>query len=113
MSGITTHILELSTGRPADGVAVVLERRGDDGAWAELGRTRTDANGRAQDLLSSSPPAAGIHRLTFATGDFYARTGTSCFHPEVVVQFRVDDPAEHHHVPLLLSPFGYSTYRGS
>lgn len=113
MSAITTHVLDTAHGRPASGVVVVLERE-EDGAWREIGRGVTDADGRVKALLAPGVAmAAGEHRLSFATGDYFARQGTAAYYPEVRVAFTVADPAQHHHVPLLLSPFGYSTYRGS
>jgi 5-hydroxyisourate hydrolase len=111
MSGITTHVLDTSRGRPAVGVPVVLEIRTEEG-WRVLGSAVTDGDGRARQLLPSGLEA-GTYRLTFDTGAYFAAQGVQAFFPEVVIAFRVLDPAEHHHVPLLLSPFGYSTYRGS
>ena len=105
MSGITTHVLDTSRGRPAADVPVVLERAVDSG-WETVGRGTTDADGRARDLLSSAPED-GRYRLTFDTG------AHSHFYPEVTVTFVVEGGEDHYHVPLLLSPFGYSTYRGS
>ena len=105
MSGITTHVLDTSRGRPAAGVPVVLERAVDS-RWEPVGRGTTDADGRVGDLLSARPED-GRYRLTFDTGAY------SRFYPEVSVTFVVEDGDEHYHVPLLLSPFGYSTYRGS
>ncbi len=113
MSGITTHVLDLSIGRPAAGVAVRLERLGADGRWATLAEHNTDEDGRARDLLTAEPLTAGLWRLTFATGAYFAGRGVRTFLPEVTVTFEVHDAAQPHHVPLLLSPFGYSTYRGS
>jgi 5-hydroxyisourate hydrolase / 2-oxo-4-hydroxy-4-carboxy-5-ureidoimidazoline decarboxylase len=113
MSGITTHVLDTSLGRPAGGVAVTLERR-EGGAWIELGHGRTDTDGRCKDLL---PPGSvvqqSVYRLTFDSAAYFGARGTPTFYPEVSVVFEVREPAQHHHVPLLLSPFGYSTYRGS
>lgn len=90
---------------------MVLERAADSG-WQEVGRASTDADGRANDLLSSAPQG-GRYRLTFDTGAYFRATGVTGFYPEVSVTFAVDSGEDHHHVPLLLSPFGYSTYRGS
>lgn len=104
MSGITTHVLDTSVGRPASGVGVSLHR---DGVQVAVGHT--DGDGRWV-ALAGADTAAATYRLVFATGDYFA--GDS-FHPQVVVEFQVIDPAGHHHVPLLLSPFGYTTYRGS
>jgi 5-hydroxyisourate hydrolase len=111
MSGITTHVLDTSRGRPASGVAVRLER-GSDSRWEPVGAGVTDADGRVRDLLSSSP-ASGRYRLTFDTGAYFAAVGDKAFYPEVSVTFAVDGDEDHYHVPLLLNPYGYSTYRGS
>ena len=107
MSGITTHVLDTARGRPAPGVPVVLERAVGSG-WDPVGRGTTDADGRASELLAS-PPEPGRYRLTFDTGTYLP----GGFYPQVSVIFIVEDGEEHCHVPLLLSPFGYSTYRGS
>jgi 5-hydroxyisourate hydrolase len=113
MSAITTHILDTSRGRPAGGVAVVLEVRADEG-WKILGRGRTDADGRLRDLLPADVKVeAGVYRLTFGTSDYFAAGRIESFYPEVTISFVVTDAAAHYHVPLLVSPFGYSTYRGS
>jgi 5-hydroxyisourate hydrolase len=106
---ISTHVLDTARGRPATGVPVVLERAGD-GGWEEAGRSRTDADGRAP---LTPDVRAGRYRLTFDTGAYFGALGVRGFYPEVAVQFEVTDPGQHHHVPLLLNPFGYSTYRGS
>lgn len=110
VSHITTHILDTGAGRPAAGVAVVLYAN-DGGSWTQLANGTTDADGRAKDL-GPEELAPGNYRLNFATGDYYARLGTRTFFPEVDLIFEVTG-AEHYHVPLLLSPFAYSTYRGS
>jgi 5-hydroxyisourate hydrolase len=104
---ITTHVLDLATGSPASDLEVVLERQATD-SWEEVARSRTDGDGRARQL--GSPPAPGRFRLRFNTAGYL---GEHTFFPEVVVQFAVEDVEQHLHVPLLLSPFGYSTYRGS
>ena len=109
-SPITTHILDTASGRPAAGVEAVLYAQ--DGS--ELGRGRTDDDGRIGDLRpAGSRLEPGVYRLHFAVGSYFEATGESSFYPLVDVTFRVVDPAQHYHVPLLLSPFGYSTYRGS
>jgi 5-hydroxyisourate hydrolase len=102
---LSTHVLDAALGRPAVGVAVRLERGG--GVVAEA---VTDADGRVRAL---GELVVGTHRLTFDTGSYFAASGRKAFYPEVTVAFTVSDPDEHHHVPLLLSPFAYSTYRGS
>jgi 5-hydroxyisourate hydrolase len=108
MSAITTHVLDTARGRPAAGVAVALERGG-----TVLARGVTDADGRLRDLLPDGPLEPGRYRLVFDTEGYFAAEGTEAFYPEVAVVFRVREGGEHFHVPLLLSPFGYSTYRGS
>ena len=113
MSAITTHILDLAHGRPAANVAVTLELQSDQG-WQVLGQGTTDADGRLKSLLPDDFTfAAGVYRLTFATGAYFAARNIESFYPQVSISFIVRDAAEHYHVPLLLSPFGYSTYRGS
>ena len=114
MSRITTHVLDIALGRPAAGVPIVLERQDADGAWRPLGSATTDADGRIRDLLPAGVPfAAGAHRLVFDTGNYFRSLKAQAFYPRVTVEFAVTDPAAHHHVPLLLSPYAYSTYRGS
>lgn len=103
---ITTHVLDLAKGRPAAGVRVTLEFLGE--GWERRGEGVTDADGRCRTLLSG-PLAVGTWRLVFDTGA-YCPEG---FFPEAALVFAVRDATQHHHVPLLFSPFGYSTYRGS
>ncbi|NNC23474.1 hydroxyisourate hydrolase [Salinisphaera sp. USBA-960] len=110
-SHITTHILDTAAGRPAPGVTVELAARSGDG-WTTIATGQTDSDGRARDLGAASQPA-GDYRLTFFTGDYFASQGVSTFFPEVSLVFTLADIDEHYHVPLLLSPFAYSTYRGS
>jgi 5-hydroxyisourate hydrolase len=113
MSAITTHILDLSRGRPAQGVAVVLEVQAGEG-WRVLGRGETNADGRQMSLLPDDfKLAAGVYRLNFSTSDYFTAQGVESFYPEVAISFIVKETAAHYHVPLLVSPFGYSTYRGS
>jgi 5-hydroxyisourate hydrolase len=121
-SAITTHVLDTARGLPAAGVAVRLERVPGDGqpplgqpplGQPPLGQSVTDADGRARDVGPAVLPP-GIYRLVFDTGAYFASQGPEpAFFPEVTVTFRVDGQSRHHHVPLLLSPFAYSTYRGS
>ena len=109
---ITTHVLDTARGRPAAGVPIVLERAIGDG-WELVGRGASDADGRARDLVAEGTALThGRYRLTFDTGAYFRDRGEAAFYPEVAVVFTVATD-EHHHVPLLLSPFGYSTYRGS
>ena len=114
MSAVTTHVLDTAAGRPAAGVPVALEARDEAGVWREVGRGRTDADGRLRDLLPADfALRAGAYRLTFDVGTYFAARGVEGFYAEVVVSFVVRDAVAHYHVPLLLSPYGYSTYRGS
>lgn len=114
MSGITTHVLDTARGCPAAGVPVALEVRDAGGGWREVGRGETDADGRLRELLPEGfALAEGQYRLTFDTESYFAVVGLEAFYTEVVVSFVVRDAGAHYHVPLLLSPFGYSTYRGS
>ncbi|HYE66695.1 MAG TPA: hydroxyisourate hydrolase [Pyrinomonadaceae bacterium] len=114
MSAITTHVLDTAHGRPAGGVPIVLEFQIAGGGWQILGQGQTDADGRLRDLL---PPdftlTEGIYRLTFDTSAYFAARSLPGFYPEIAVVFIVHDAAQHYHVPLLLSPYGYTTYRGS
>ena len=111
VSQVTTHILDTGSGRPAAGVAVGLFVR-DGGTWTAVASGSTDTDGRIKDLGPERLPA-GTYRLNFATGDYYSGLGTETFFPEVDMNFTVSDAGEHYHVPLLLSPFAFSTYRGS
>ncbi|AZZ55382.1 hydroxyisourate hydrolase [Rathayibacter iranicus] len=110
-SHVSTHVLDAVRGRPAQGVPVSLEARsGSD--WERLAQARTDADGRVS-AFGPERLSAGVYRVVFDTAAWFAAAGTESFYPEVVVVFRVDGVAAHLHVPLLLSPFAYSTYRGS
>ena len=114
MSPITTHVLDLARGRPAEGVAIILEHAAGNESWVELGHGTTNAYGRISTLLPDAAAlTVGAYRLRFATAAYFAAAGVRGFYPEVVVVFQIDDAAGHYHVPLLLSPYGYSTYRGS
>ena len=114
MSPITTHVLDTFRGRPAAGVELRLERVRDDGAAAVLARGATDADGRARGLLPGGAPVEpGTYRMVFETGAYFRAQALETFYPRVAVEFEVAAAGEHYHVPLLLSPFGYSTYRGS
>ena len=111
---ISTHILDTARGRPAGGVPVLLERVDERGARSEVTRAVTDADGRVKELAPSGGSiAAGTYRLTFDSGAYFSSLGVEGFYPLVTVLFVLRDPTQHHHVPLLLSPFGYATYRGS
>lgn len=114
MSAITTHVLDTALGRPADGVPVRLEAL--DGATLEpvkeLASTTTNADGRVSEFGPNSLEA-GNYRITFDTAVYHAATEQDSFFPRVAITFTLTDPGQHYHVPLLLSPFTYSTYRGS
>jgi 5-hydroxyisourate hydrolase len=111
-SHITTHVLDAVSGRPAVGVRVTLESTRPDGSWIELDDGATDADGRIT-RLGPEVVEIGHYRLRFDTGTFFALAGVDTFYPEVVLTFTVSDADAHYHVPLLLSPFAFSTYRGS
>ncbi|WP_028049046.1 hydroxyisourate hydrolase [Cellulomonas sp. URHD0024] len=110
MSQLTTHVLDIALGRPAVGVPVVLSGR-VEGEWMLVGSGTTDDDGRARSLAPASVPV-GTYRFVFDTAAYFASTDRASFLPEVVVVFDVVD-SSHYHVPVLLSPFAYSTYRGS
>jgi 5-hydroxyisourate hydrolase len=110
---ISTHVLDTSIGRPAAAVAVVLQRRAGDG-WADVAHETTSMDGRAAGLVPSGASlAAGVYRLMFDAGGYFRRRSVDSFYTTIVIEFVVSDAAAHYHVPLLLSPYGYSTYRGS
>lgn len=111
VSHVTTHILDTSTGKPAADVPVRLLAREND-EWAELGRNRTDSDGRIKNL-GPEVLDPGTYRLEFATAGYFASRDTETFFPEVVLTFTVDKAEAHYHIPLLLSPFSFSSYRGS
>jgi 5-hydroxyisourate hydrolase len=113
MSAITTHVLDISRGRPAEGVPVTLEIEAA-GGWKLLGKGTTNVDGRLGDLLPNDfGLSAGVYRLIFDTTVYFANQQLTSFYPQITIVFRIEDPGQHYHVPLLLSPFGYSTYRGS
>ena len=110
MSDMTTHVLDLTRGAPAAGVRITLERANATGVFADVSHGTTDADGRWR---APGDATVGRYRLTFHVAEYFVRVGAECFFPEVLVVFDVTQPGRSHHVPLLLSPFGYSTYRGS
>ncbi len=114
MTGITTHVLDLVGGGPVPGLPVRLARRTDSGAWQQVAEAVTDEDGRVREWRDAGGELLpGQYRLTFLTGPHFVERNVDAFYPEVSVVFLVADVGEHHHVPLLLSPFGYTTYRGS
>ena len=111
MSPITTHILDTHRGVPATDVAIQLFQQQDED-FVLLAEGRTDDDGRIRDLLSGTLKK-GVYRMRFETQAYHQRLGIQGFYPEAVITFIVDNPSQHYHIPLLLSPFAYSTYRGS
>jgi 5-hydroxyisourate hydrolase len=112
MSQITTHVLDTSVGRPAAGVQVTLEIQ-QAGGWKEISRGATDAGGRLRHLLEPGTLAEGTYRLRFETHAYFQARKIRSLYPQITIAFEVQDKTEHYHIPLLLSPYGYSTYRGS
>ena len=110
---LSTHVLDTARGRPAAGIPVILFAEGP-GGWKEMGRGTTDADGRIAGLLPADapPPVGTTLRLRFELAAYFARAVTPAFYPHVEIVFALQDGG-HHHIPLLISPFGYSTYRGS
>ncbi len=113
MSAITTHILDTASGTPAQDVIVRLDRL-EDGDWKKIGGGSTNSDGRIPDLVDEGVELSkGHYRLEFVVSDYFQARGVKSFYPYVNIVFLLDETDSHYHVPLLLSPFGYSTYRGS
>ncbi|MCU1475735.1 MAG: uraH [Subtercola sp.] len=110
-SHITSHVLDAALGKPAEGVPITLDSFAA-GEWMPVASALTDADGRASSLGPDALPT-GRYRVTFDTAGYFARLGQAAFYPEVSIVFELADEGEHYHIPLLLSPFAYSTYRGS
>ena len=114
MSRISTHVLDTAKGKPAAGVRVSLERQESSGKWLSLSLAQTDQDGRCGDLLPDSATLElGVYRLTFDTASYFTACGVDGLYPAIEVVFRVGTGEKHFHIPLLLSPNGYTTYRGS
>lgn len=111
MSTLSTHVLDTARGAPIPSMAVTLDRQ-EGGDWIDIVDVRTDTDGRAGELVPDGV-APGVYRLRFATGEFFSGRGATAFYPEVSIVFTIVEADGHYHVPLLLSPFGYTTYRGS
>ena len=109
---ITTHVLDTARGRPGNAIAIELERA-DAGVWHLVGGGVTDDDGRLRTLTPPGQVQPGTYRIRFQTGAYFTAHGSTGFFPVVEIQFSVIDGTQHYHVPLLLSPFGFSTYRGS
>jgi 5-hydroxyisourate hydrolase len=113
MSAITTHVLDITLGLPAQGVRVELEHKQGE-QWLALGSGVTDGDGRLRDLMArESALRPGLYRLRFLTGEYFSRLGIAALHPFVEIVFDLRDERAHYHIPLLVSPHAYSTYRGS
>ncbi|XP_067948217.1 5-hydroxyisourate hydrolase-like [Watersipora subatra] len=111
-SPMTTHVLNTSTGKPASNLLIKLHRlEGTKATLLKEGRTNSD--GRLPGLLTASEFTAGTYMMRFETEDYFKQSGTVGFYPYVEIVFSITNPSEHYHIPLLLSPYGYSTYRGS
>lgn len=111
---ITTHVLDTARGRPAAGMAVVLEQSVGLHEWRTIGYGETDADGRLRSLMPEGTPlTVAVYRLVFDTRHYFERQGTAAFYPHVIVVFQTTAGEGHYHVPLLVGPFGYTTYRGS
>jgi len=114
LSAITTHVLDTSLGRPAAGVNVVLDRGGASDQWQLVGHGHTDADGRLRTLMPADAPLTpGPYRLVFDTREYFGLRGIRPFYPSIIILFEVVAGEAHYHVPLLISAFGYTTYRGS
>ena len=112
-SPITTHVLDTARGAPAAGVRIALEHESAPGRWSRAGEGVTDADGRLRTLLPEGSMRAGVYRLVFEVAAYFEAQKLKAFWREVTIEFVVEDATAHFHVPLLVSPFGYSTYRGS
>lgn len=113
MSSVTTHVLNTAKGEPGKGIQVTLDIKQED-RFENIGSGTTDEDGRVKDLLANDHQLkTGIYRISFDTGSYYKAQGEKCFYPEASIVFEVEIESEHYHVPLLISGFGYSTYRGS
>jgi len=114
MSQISTHVLDTAKGKPAAGVPVRLQRQNSSGKWSTVSSARTDEDGRCNELVPKfTRLAAGTYRLSFDAGTYFAACGVDGLYPAVEILFRVRNGENHFHIPLLLSPNGYTTYRGS
>jgi 5-hydroxyisourate hydrolase len=112
MSPITTHVLDTAIGKPAAGIAVTLDKE-ENGAWRPVGQGTTDADGRIKNLVKEGSLTPGYYRLTFDADGYFKAAKTQSFYKQIPIQFQIEATTQHYHVPLLLNPFGYSTYRGS
>ncbi len=111
--GLSTHILDTALGRPAANVTITLAQMQPDGTWLGIGHGATDADGRCRTLLGDRPLASATYKLHFATAEYFAAMELVSLYPYVEIVFTIRDPSQHHHIPLLLTANGYTTYRGS
>jgi 5-hydroxyisourate hydrolase len=112
-SPITTHILDTAIGKPASGVQVVLAA-GEGELWRKLAEGKTNEDGRIDNLLASDTKLVNTtYKLEFFPSEYFAKNSRKCFYPKISICFQMENPNQHYHIPLLLSGFGYSTYRGS
>ncbi|XP_042887875.1 5-hydroxyisourate hydrolase-like isoform X3 [Penaeus japonicus] len=109
---LTSHVLDTATGRPAANMKLSLHRL-QNAVWQEIAVKETNSDGRAGQFLSQEAFTPGTYKMFFDTGDYFRQQGTTGFYPYVEIVFVIEKPEEHYHIPLLLSPYGYSTYRGS
>lgn len=110
---LSSHILDINVGKPASGVKITLSRQEASGHWVEIEERMTDENGRVKDFLESKPTGnEGVYKLTYHVAPYFESQGQDSFYPFIEVVFQIKDDA-HYHVPITLSPYGYSTYRGS
>lgn len=112
MKSVSTHVLDIHRGRPAEGVPVTLDRKDGD-SFTRVKQASTDADGRVKELVPEGQLTAGTYRITFDTATYFKAQGIEGFYPEASIAFIIRDANAHYHVPLLLSAHGYSTYRGS
>ena len=113
MSQITSHVLDTSLGKPAEGMEIIFQEFTDEESWSQIATGTTDPDGRVSDFISDDHILKpGIYRLVFVTGEYFDQTERSSFYPVIPIVFEITD-SSHYHVPLLLNPYGYSTYRGS
>lgn len=112
-SYLTTHVLDTASGRPAGGMKVSLSRGSNNNMEAKLADRTTDKDGRVGDLVDEKPLPPGTYTISFGTAEYYKAKGQKCFYPTCIIEFVIEEGEAHYHVPLLISPYGFSTYRGS
>jgi len=110
--GLSTHILDTAIGRPATGVSLALSKLSGE-TWSKVGHGSTDADGRCKTLLGDTPLEAATYKIHFATAEYFTAQSLTGLYPFVEIVFTITDPAQHYHIPLLLTANGYTTYRGS